>query len=120
MRASGYDRVTADWYVEPASCVDALLAAEPLTGTSLDPSCGGGNIPKTLHRHGMDCLASDIIDRGYGEVGNFFDRTEMVDNIITNPSSSSRPRCPAPGFPGLTTECREGRRSVMTLINHSG
>jgi hypothetical protein len=85
MRASGYDRVASDWYVEPRWSIDALLDAETFPGLSWDPSCGGGNIPTALKNRGMDCLASDISDRGYGEVLDFFQATRTVDNIITNP-----------------------------------
>lgn len=87
MRASGYERATADWYVEPRWCVEALLDAEPVEGLCWDPSCGGGNIPKTLIARGIPCLASDIADRGYGETEVDFltSRREMVDTIISNP-----------------------------------
>lgn len=85
MRASGYDRAIADWYVEPKSCVDALLDVEEFCGQSWDPSCGGGNIPRTMQARGLSCIGSDIVDRGYGEKACFFDANRKVDNIISNP-----------------------------------
>ena len=86
MRASGYDRVANDWYVEPRWAIDALLDVESFAGRSLDPSCGGGNIPKALHARGLHCDGSDIEDRNFGTTGlSFFDRTDDFDNVITNP-----------------------------------
>lgn len=86
MRASGYDRVVADWYCEPAWCVEAMLDVEEFVGRSWDPSCGGGNIPKTMLARGLDCVGSDIEDRGYGETGlDFFASERRVDNIVSNP-----------------------------------
>lgn len=86
MRASGYARVTHDWYTEPRWLVDALLNVESLRGLSWDPSCGGGNIPTALLAHGNACMGSDIADRGYGNPGvDFFNTMETVDNIVSNP-----------------------------------
>ncbi len=86
MRASGYERVANDWYVEPRWAIDALLDKEQFNGSSWDPSCGGGNIPIAMQARGLKCWASDIADRGYGTTGlSFFDAAHMVDNIVTNP-----------------------------------
>lgn len=72
MRASGYDRATGDWYVEPPWIVEALLDAEKLEGVCWDPFCGAGNIPSILQEHGILCRASDLVDRGYGATGYSF------------------------------------------------
>ena len=86
MRASGYDRAASDWYVEPKSCVEALLDVETFEGQSWDPSCGSGNIPLTMRARGLSCWGSDIADRGFGMTGlSFFDATDRADNIVTNP-----------------------------------
>jgi hypothetical protein len=86
MRASGYERVATDWYIEPAWTVDALLDAEPFPGQSWDPSCGAGNIPRAMQARGLECWGSDVADRGYGTVGlDFFDATDRADNIVSNP-----------------------------------
>jgi hypothetical protein len=89
MRASGYERLDSDWYVEAAWIVDALLDKEPIgKGTSCwDPSCGAGNIPKRLAARGIECAASDIADRGFGQVRDFFDCGEeaSAEIIISNP-----------------------------------
>ena len=86
VRASGYERAAADWYVEPAWVVDALLAVESFDGRSWDPCCGAGNIPRIMALWGQHCVGSDIADRGYGQPADFFS-TECADihNIISNP-----------------------------------
>ena len=89
MRASGYDRVTHDWYVEPAWAVEALLSVETLEGVNLDPCCGKGTIPKTIIRKNLVCIGSDIVDRGQNyEIKDFFtsykEATE-INNIVSNP-----------------------------------
>jgi hypothetical protein len=63
MRASGYDRIAADFYCEPKWIVDALLDVEELPGMSWDPCCGGGNIPVTMRARGLPCRGSDIANR---------------------------------------------------------
>jgi hypothetical protein len=78
--------VGADYYVEPAWIVDALLDAEQFPGRSWDPSCGGGNIPRTMLSRGLDCWGSDLADRGFGVTGlDFFAAAERVDHIVSNP-----------------------------------
>ena len=84
-RASGYARADADWYREPAWLVDALLDVEHFTGGVLDPACGGGTIPARCLARGMLAIGTDIVDRGFGERQNFFERKSPVDNIICNP-----------------------------------
>lgn len=88
MRASGYARAANDFYVESSWFVDALLDVETFTGTTLDPSCGIGTIPKAFHARGLECRGSDIVDRGFGSVADFFSLTDPVDNIVSNPPFS--------------------------------
>ena len=87
MRDSGYKRVISDWYVEPRWAIDGLLDVESFDGTCWDPSCGAGNIPMALQARGLECCATDLVNRGYGMSGkSFFDLTSpKVDNIISNP-----------------------------------
>ena len=64
-RGSGYEREELDWYVESREAVDALLDVERFIGLGLDPCCGAGNIPEALKARGLQCRASDLVDRGY-------------------------------------------------------
>ncbi len=86
MRASGYERVEADWYVEPRWLVDALLDVEPFEGVTWDPACGGGTIPRAVADRGIEALATDIADRGFGVSGvDFLQSQRQVANIVSNP-----------------------------------
>jgi hypothetical protein len=84
-RSSGYRRQPHDFYVEPEWAVAALLNAERFTGAILDPACGTGTIPRICREHGLHAAGSDIADRGFGVVVDFFDLRTPVDNIISNP-----------------------------------
>lgn len=85
MRASGYERAASDWYVEPKWAVDALLDVEKFTGTCWDPACGGGNIPRQMLARGVECVGSDIADRGYGTQQDFFAAKMGYTSIVSNP-----------------------------------
>lgn len=84
-RSSGYDRHVRDFYVEPRWSIDALLDAEKFVGTILDPACGGGNIPKACRDRGYYAVGSDIEDRGFGTITDFFQSADLPANIICNP-----------------------------------
>lgn len=59
-------RAHNDWYQDGPEAIEALLRAEPFSGTSWDPACGIGTIPKAMLEAGHICIGSDIADRGYG------------------------------------------------------
>ena len=90
MRASGYARADADWYVEPAWVVDALFAVERFEGVIFDPACGGGRIPERAKAAGYEAVGSDIAHRDYGIRADFlrFERGNDAVNIVTNPPYS--------------------------------
>lgn len=78
-------RVYSDWYVEPVWVVDHLTRAVSFSRTIHDPCCGGGTIPKRLHELGFNTTASDIVDRGYGDIHDFFADGRERQNIVCNP-----------------------------------
>lgn len=89
---SGYDRAEDDWYPEDRDFLEAMLDMEEahfggFPGTSWDPCCGEGNIPRTLQARGLACRGSDLVRRGYGRGGIDFlaGRFRPVDHIICNP-----------------------------------
>ncbi len=86
-RGSGYGRNADDWYQETPEAVRALLRAERFYGVTLDPACGAGTIPKTFQEFGLDCLGSDLVDRGYGLTGvDYLTQPDQgVDNLAANP-----------------------------------
>lgn len=91
---SGRLRSTNEYYRDPPEATEALLRAERFSGLSWDPACGVGTIPMAMVAAGLECMGSDIVDRGYGSdpryygPGNFLDaqvENSGCDNIISNP-----------------------------------
>lgn len=85
-------RQANDWYREPAWAVDALLDAERFVGSIHDPACGAGMIPDRCRARDLYATGSDIVDRGWPDVGilDFAaaapdDFSDRPDNIICNP-----------------------------------
>ena len=74
-----------DWYPTPAWGTEALLKYETFEGNILEPCCGDGSMSKVLKTTGNTVISSDLVDRGYGEVKDFFEVTNKYDNIVTNP-----------------------------------
>ncbi|MGO1078320.1 hypothetical protein [Inquilinus sp. CA228] len=79
-----------DWYCESQEAVQLLLDAERADGLVLDPCCGRGNIPRVLRAAGIECLGSDIRDRGFeGVIADFldagFELPAGVDEVWFNP-----------------------------------
>jgi hypothetical protein len=83
-RRSGYAYVPHGFYVEPRWAVELMLDEEHFEGEGLDPCCGIGTIVSVCRDRGLSIRGSDLIDRGFGEVRDMFDITEMVDFIISN------------------------------------
>lgn len=94
-------RRAGDFYPTPPECLDALMAS--VEGPRIraftpiwEPCAGDGALCKRLARHGVETVASDIADRGYGparivsvyEVDKAFSRA-----VVTNPPFSE---CGAP------------------------
>ncbi len=76
-----------DFYATDPKAIDALLESGiELNRRLLEPACGMGHLAKRLTEHGYDVTAFDIIDRGYGEVMDFFKYNDIWEgDIITNP-----------------------------------
>jgi hypothetical protein len=73
-----------DFYPTPPEVTHALMRAQTFTGEILEPACGDGSMARVIASYGHTVRSSDLIDRGYGEVKDFFEITE-AENIITNP-----------------------------------
>jgi hypothetical protein len=82
---SGYDRIHADFYIEPRWLVEALLTVEKFTGSVLDPFCGGGSIVGVCLQHGIRATGSDLHARGFGAQRDAFSIHEPIDNALSNP-----------------------------------
>ena len=74
-----------DFYPTPKYAVDELLKREVFNGNVWECACGEGDISEVFLKKGFDVKSTDLIDRGFGEVGNFFETDYVADNIVTNP-----------------------------------
>jgi len=81
------NRVKNDFYPTPFNATYELLEKEKLLDPIYECACGDGAISKVLIEKGYEVYSSDLIDRGYGEVGvDFLKSTDKRFNtIITNP-----------------------------------
>lgn len=80
------DRKENDFYPTPEIATIKLLEKESFQGDIWECACGDGAISKPLLSKGYNVYSSDLIDRGYGETGiDFLKSNKKADNIITNP-----------------------------------
>jgi hypothetical protein len=79
-----------DLYQTPAVAVKALLRAERIPHSVLEPCAGRGAVARVLRDHGHAVICNDIVDYGFPlhTVGDFLATTAMpagCDCILTNP-----------------------------------
>ena len=76
-----------NFYATHPSCTADILREEEFYNKILEPFCGVGTMSEVLKREGFEVLSFDIVDRGYGEVSDFFKTDFPKDeyDIITNP-----------------------------------
>lgn len=74
-----------NFYPTPPPVTEALLEVEDFGSQVWEPACGDGAISEALSKHGYEVASSDIVDRGYGEVEDFFESDRTAESIVTNP-----------------------------------
>ena len=79
------EREKDDFYATEPKAVEMLLEKEKFNSNILEPACGMGHIANVLLQHKYDVTSFDIVDRGYGNVANFFDIDVWNGDIVTNP-----------------------------------
>jgi len=80
------NRVKNDFYPTPPEATQVLLDRYKFDGNIWECACGDGSMSKVLIENKYNVYSSDLIDRGYGEIGIDFLKTyKKFDNIITNP-----------------------------------
>lgn len=84
---SRYARNPADAYWTPAWCTEALLDVWTPGPVVDEPACGSGEIAKVLESRGIEVVATDLHDWGYGQPGRDFllSKRLFANCIITNP-----------------------------------
>lgn len=80
-------REVSDYYATDPKAIDILIndAGIVFNGRILEPACGEGHLSKRLEKYGYNVTSYDVVDRGYGEVKNFFDIDRWYGDIVTNP-----------------------------------
>lgn len=87
----GYSPLRAkhDFYPTPSYVTNDLMDREIFNGKIWECACGDGAIAKVLVERGYNVVATDLIDRGYGESPiDFLTCTMKSENIVTNPPYS--------------------------------
>lgn len=79
------DRPELDYYATDPKATRLLLELEQFSHNVLEPCCGGGHMAEVLKEHGYSVTASDIVNRGYGEIKDFFSIDRWDGDIVTNP-----------------------------------
>jgi hypothetical protein len=75
-----------DFFPTPSWATHALLDNEVFKGEIWESACGNGAMSRVLELTTKSVISSDLYDRGYGEKGiNFLKTNRKSDNIVTNP-----------------------------------
>lgn len=86
---SNQERETNDFYATDPSAIDRLVKKIDLPKQILEPACGAGHLSIRLEELGHNVYSSDLIDRGFGHVQDFFAMQEPPFAgdyaIVTNP-----------------------------------
>ena len=94
-----------DFFPTPAWATHALIDNEEFKGDIWESACGNGAMSDVLETTGRRVFSSDLYDRGYGEGGvDFLKSDRRAANIVTNPPYNA-----AEGFvqSGLTSASRK-------------
>jgi len=79
-----------DFYPTPVWATRALLEYESFEGNIWECACGDGAMAQVLANAGNEVIGTDLYDRGYGESGvDFLKSDRRASNIVTNPPYNS-------------------------------
>ncbi len=99
-----------DFYPTPEWATHALIGGEKFEGRIWEPACGDGAMVRVLKDTGCPVDATDLFDRGYGEPGvDFLKSDRLVENIVSNPPYNS-----AEGF--VEAGLRQSTRKLCLLL----
>jgi hypothetical protein len=99
-----------DFFPTPEWATVALMDNETFEGQIWEPACGDGSMARVLASKGNKVIASDLYDRGFGEIGiDFLSTDRVMDNIVTNPPYNA-----AEGF--VKVGVRNARRKFALLL----
>lgn len=80
-------RQQQDYYATEPKATELLLEVEKFNKNIWECACGEGHIAEVFVKRGYNVRASDLVDRGYGEVQDFlfFNDEHFDGDIVTNP-----------------------------------
>lgn len=81
------ERQAEDYYATEPAATEWLCKLVQFANDIWEPACGEGHMSKVLKKHGYRVRSSDIVNRGYGDIVDFLDMSNMEWNgdIVTNP-----------------------------------
>lgn len=80
------EREKNDFYATDPLATELLLDNEQFNKSIWEPACGGGHMARVLEAKGYKVISTDIVDRGYGDIKDFFSFDGQFEgDIITNP-----------------------------------
>lgn len=82
------DRENDDYYATEPKAAELLLEVEPKLNNIWECACGAGHLAEVFRKAGKLNLATDIVNRGYGDgIRDFLDENIIgyVGDIVTNP-----------------------------------
>lgn len=75
------DRAEHEFYATSPDAIDALASKIDIPEYVMEPCCGEGHLSERLIALGHKVWSYDIVDRGYGEVQNFFEMLTLPDSL---------------------------------------
>lgn len=78
------EREKNDFYATEPKAGELLMQVEDLNNI-WECACGEGHLSEVFKKYNKLSKSSDLIDRGYGEVLDFFKLNEWNGDIVTNP-----------------------------------
>ena len=82
------ERAKQDFYATDPLAIDKLASKFDIPHIVLEPCCGQGHLSKRLKELGHEVWSYDIVDRGYGEVQNFFEMLTLPDSLTLSAKST--------------------------------
>lgn len=79
------DRHKEDFYATEPKATKLLCDVEQFNNKILEPCCGQGHMSEVLKSNGYNVTSYDLVDRGYGDIKDFFSLDHWDGDIITNP-----------------------------------
>lgn len=84
------DRQTHDFYATSPDAIDKLDSKFEIPHIVLEPCCGQDHLSERLKELGHEVWNYDIVDRGYGEVQNFFEMLTLPYSLSLSLSLRNR------------------------------